>query len=194
MRSAWIGLLLGSLLSLPLLSFSHPDASLHYSDRPPLAHTGGFGEPTCRACHFDQPLNAPNGSLAIEGLPNAYTAGQRYRLTVRLQRPEMGRGGFQLSARFASGAQAGSLRAADEQRATIVQVDSTGVQYAAHTRAGTEPVAPDTARWVLEWTAPDTTAGPVLVHVAANAANFDASEFGDFIYTAQQRVGAPGSR
>ena len=38
------------------------------------------------------------------------------------------------------------------------------------------------ASWTIAWISP-TTGGSVAFHVAANAANDDASEFGDFIYT-----------
>src|SRR5690606_8758969 len=48
---------------------------LPYPDRPPPAHTGGFGEPTCQQCHFDAPLNDPGGALYVEGLPERYTPG-----------------------------------------------------------------------------------------------------------------------
>ena len=61
--------------------------------------------------------------------------------------------------------------------------------YAQHTEAGTVLTRPGTASWTVEWRAPATTAPgggatAVVFHAAANAANDDASEFGDFIYTA----------
>jgi len=65
-----------------------------------------------------------------------------------------------------------------------VQVVADGdraIFYAEHTAEGTAPASPGTARWVVEWTAP-AAADVVRFHVAANAANGDASEFGDFIY------------
>ena len=49
-------------------------------DGPPIAHTGGFGEPTCRVCHQGQPLNAAGGTLRVEGLPGRYEAGRTYEL------------------------------------------------------------------------------------------------------------------
>src|SRR5262245_24686351 len=88
-----------------------------YADRPPLAHTGGFGEETCRQCHFDNPLNEPGGSLSIDGVPPAYQPGASYRLTVRLRRAGLARAGFQLAVRQAigpgAGRQAGVLAAVD---------------------------------------------------------------------------------
>jgi hypothetical protein len=60
-----------------------------------------------------------------------------------------------------------------------------GVQYIHHVYGGSRRVAPDTARWQLHWTAPQT--GAVLFHLAANAADDDESPLGDFIYTASLR-------
>ncbi len=179
-----IGLL--ALLSLGLAVRVAPEAvpAHRYADRPPPAHTGGFGEPTCRACHFQHPLNVPGGTLVLDGLPEGYAPGERYRLTVRLQREGMQRSGFELAVRFAEGPavgrQAGTLTAADTTRATITRADA--VQYVHHTVAGTALTDPNAAQWTLVWTAPDTSA-PVIFHAVGNAANGDASAFGDFIYT-----------
>lgn len=167
-----------------------PVLAVAYSDRPPPAHTGGFGEPTCHACHFDQPLDDPGGTVALEGVPPGYTAEESYRLTLVLTRAEMAGGGFQLAARFAEGAragqQAGTLRALDER----VQVsEEEGILYAHHTRAGTSLNASDAARWTLEWTPPEEGSGVVVFHLVANATNGDDSEFGDFVYTHSARSG-----
>ena len=49
-------------------------------------------------------------------------------------------------------------------------------------RPGADPVSPDTATWMLIWTAP-ADARPVTFHVAANAADNDESARGDYVYT-----------
>ena len=161
-------------------------ARLPYPEAAPLAHTGGFGEPTCYRCHFDNPLNAPGGTFTLGGVPKTYVAGQRYVLNVELARTGMGRGGFQLAARFPDGRQAGMLEAISG-RVAVATIDSTGVQYAGHTEAGTRLVQRDTARWAVAWTAPDS--GSVQFHLVGNAANDDASEFGDFVYQAEHLSG-----
>ena len=169
-----VGLLCGAILFL---------IGTAYMDQPPPAHTGGFGEPSCHQCHFDQAMNEPGKALAIRGLPARVEAGQTYELVVSLSQPGMQRGGFQLSARYAEGSQkkqqAGSL-SASTSRATVQS--ERGVQYLNHTPEGTALLAPDSSRWRLSWKAPDTVQGPVVFHVAANAANGDASEFGDTIH------------
>lgn len=154
-----------------------------YREGPPPAHTGGFGEPLCSECHFGAAVNAEPGSLAVRG-PATFRPGESYRLELELGHPDMAAAGFQLAVRFArgerAGGQAGSL--AGKGHGTAVTMDSAaGIQYGHQTADGTA-VRKGSARWILEWTAPDT-ALPVVVHAAANAANDDASEFGDRIYT-----------
>ena len=176
--------LLASTVPLAGASPATDREALH-RDGPPPAHTGGFGEPTCRQCHFDVELNAPGGELAVGGVPPRYRAGRSYELVVTLRRPGMLRGGFQLAARFADGAaagtQAGALTPSDE-RSALVRDSVTAVRYVQHTQAGTA-VAGGEARWNFRWTAPGAARVAVVLHVAANAANDDDSPLGDYIYT-----------
>ena len=159
-----------------------------YLEGPPPAHTGGLGGDTCHLCHFDNDLDAPGGSLTLTGVPDAFDPSATYRITVTLVRPEMGRGGFQLAARVAegddTGRQAGTLRAPDEDERVQVIEGLDAVVYAQHTEPGTELTGNGTTSWTVEWTPPDTETASLTLHAAANAANDDASEFGDFIYTA----------
>ena len=91
-------------------------------------------------------------------------------------------GGFQLAARFEDGAQAGTLtRGTGEEKRMAIQVEGN-VHYANQRRPGADPVSPDTATWMLIWTAP-ADARPVAFHVAANAADNDESARGDYVYT-----------
>lgn len=157
-----------------------------YHDGPPPAHTGGFGEPTCRVCHAGAALNDPGGDLVVAGAPTTYESGRTYELEVILRRAGMLRAGFQLAARFQGvgmvpgGAAAGVLAPADD-RAAVVPHPASGVPYLGHAAAGTE-VRDSAARWRFRWTAPDVVA-PVVFHIAANAANDDGSPLGDFVYT-----------
>lgn len=171
--------------------------TLHrYPDGPPPGHTGGFGEPTCNACHFDGALNDPAGSAILAGVPAAYVPGATYTITVAVARPGLRAGGFQLAARFVAGDRAGrqaGVLTPVNTRAAVVDDREVGVSYAQHTFEGTEPVAPDTARWRLEWTAP-AAGGAVAFHVAANAADGDASPFGDWIYTASAETRSASAR
>ena len=57
------------------------------------------------------------------------------------------------------------------------------VQYANQRRQGAAIDAPDSTRWSLVWTAPSSV-GPVVFHVAANAADADETAEGDYVHTA----------
>lgn len=147
------------------------------------ARTGGFGEMTCQQCHWENALNDPAGRLTVEGIPQAYTPGEQYPITVTLARSGIGRAGFQLSARedginMNAGNDAGLL-AGDDDRVTVLA--GKRVSYAQHSPGGVQ-ASTGTQVWKLTWTAP--VDGPVVFHVAANAANGDDSPLGDYIYTA----------
>lgn len=170
-------------------SFAHAAVRAEL-DRPPPAHTGGFGEPTCHACHFETDVNAGSGSLTLAGLPLEYVGGATYTVTITLAQPGLGAGGFQLSARFADGTQAGTLARPPHDSARVARTIDTDVEYIHHVYAGTRRSAPDTIRWRIRWTAP-AAAGSIVFHVAANAADDDASPLGDMIYATSLRT-VPG--
>jgi hypothetical protein len=161
-----------------------------YAQGAPPGFSGGFKEESCHACHFHAEPNSPGGRLTIEGVPARFAAGERYTLTVTLTRAGMKRAGFQLAARFKDdGAQAGTLTpgTGDGER---VGVEGQDVQYAGQKQAGAPVDEADTARWTIEWTAPDR-GGPVIFHVSANAADGNDSADGDFVYTATGESAAP---
>lgn len=154
-----------------------------YAEGAPAGFTGGFGEQSCDGCHFDSPLNAKPGSVTIGGVPERFTGGERYTLTVTLSRPSMAIAGFQLAARFENGGtQAGSLAPAPGEEKRVKVETQTNVQYVNQRVEGSAPEPPGTVKWSLVWTAP-TTGGTVLFHAAANAADKDGSTRGDFVYT-----------
>ena len=179
-------------LAAALLAAAAPSAAplpeAAYLDGPPPAHAGGFGGDTCHACHFENDLDAPGGSLTLGGVPDTFDPSVTYRITVSLERPGMERAGFQLAARAGGGDEAGgpagTLEVVDGDERVQVVTASDGVTYAQHTAPGTALTGPETTSWTVEWRPPAIDAAAVVFHAAANAANDDASEFGDFIYTA----------
>jgi hypothetical protein len=151
-----------------------------YSAGPPPAHTAGFGEPDCRACHADYELNEPGALLRVDDLPERYQAGMIYPIRVVVRHVELKRAGFQLTARFADGTQAGRFVIPDS---LLLRVQgSRGVDYLSHRLAGADQVQGDSISWRFQWVAP-ASAQRVFFHLAVNVANRDASEFGDRIYT-----------
>lgn len=148
------------------------------------AFTGGFGEETCRSCHFDYPLNPKGGSLELEGVPDRYQPGQSYTLTVTLRREDLQLGGFQLTARHPDSTQAGRF----ELKSPRLQFTRglAGVRYVQHSKKGTEPGEDGVIRWQVPWIAPES-GREVHFNLAANAGNGDASAFGDFIFSLGKR-------
>lgn len=163
--------------------------ALAFVEGPYPGMTGGFGEPTCRQCHFDNPVDEPPGAVSLSGIPEQYTPGRQYLITVRLHRPAVHRGGFQVSARLAepprTGRQAGALAALDA-RVQVVAAQEGDVRYLQHTKGGSETATPGEMIWTFAWTAP-ADGGAVVFHLAANASNADDSPLGDFIYATEAR-------
>jgi hypothetical protein len=162
-------------------------------ERPPPAHTGGFGEPTCTSCHLPASDVPGAGRLSIDGLPDAYEPGRTYRLRITLVHPGLGAGGFQLAARTDRAVQAGHLAPGPGDSVRVEVTLHDGIAYAQHAYPGTRRTAADTLRWTVLWTAPGG-ADTVAFHAAANAADDDESPLGDVIYTAARRMPPRESR
>ncbi len=168
---------------LPYLLVAFPIALFSYSTQPPLQHTGGFGEPTCQECHTGSALNS-SGSLVIQ-LPSGYTPGSAAPVSVTITDTGGGRRrwGFELSARFSDGSQAGSWTAGPN---TVIRAGDNGIAYASHDVAVIQPGA--TFTYTLTWTAPTGSPGVVIFNAVGNAANGDGTSNGDRIYSAQVSV------
>jgi uncharacterized protein (TIGR03437 family) len=188
-KRAWIVFLL--TLGVPILVWA-------FAEGPPDAHTGGFREPTCAQCHGTGQPNTNGGRVTIS-LPQAYSSGVTYPITVTVFDSAQRRWGFELSARTSSGGQAGDLIPTDSLTQIASPASNTKIQYIEQTSAGTRSGTRDTGSGVsftFNWTAPDVSAGPVVFNTAANAANGNgAPDPGDHIYTAEATLQpeAPGS-
>ena len=174
-------------ISMVLMAAGVTAARASFRARPPLAHTGGFGEPTCTECHFDGPSRPPEALSFGWVTPEHFRPGGVYRLEVAIQDTTARVGGFQLAVRVATGpragTQAGTLCAVDARVAVVA--DTTGVQYASHAGAALA----DSLRWQVEWRAPAEDVGAVVFHGAANSANDDDSPLGDAIIRDRGKFG-----
>jgi hypothetical protein len=187
--------LVRAVLMFIVAAVSAPLALVAYTNQPVPGRTGGFGGPTCHACHTGVDLNAPGGELTLGGLPERYTPGETYRLVVELKRAKLARGGFSLAARFASGArsrtQAGEWQSSDP--GVVFHADvRTKVSYAQHTPMGAAPTEPGAIKWELVWKAP-AEAETVQFNLAATASNNDGSPLGDVVYAREVTL-APALR
>ena len=176
----WILVLVGVLVSCLSLAVSA------FKEGPYPNVTGGFGEQTCHLCHLDNPVNAPGGSVALDGIPPAFTPGRTYPITVTISREGLRRGGFEIAARFAGGRQkgrqAGSWRLVDARAQLIPGAVDKALTFVQHNQAGSRAATPGANMWTMEWTAPPAETGAVQFNVAANASNNDDSPLGDYIY------------
>ena len=187
--------LLGAALLVPWSALSDRAKIPHGSD-PPLAHTGGWGEPTCRACHSDSELNSPEARLDVDGFPEQYSPGQTYPILISMSGAGQISAGFQASTRYADGPstgfQAGRLEGLNDR--VRIRTDTIAlVQYAHHTEEGAQLVAEERGAWTILWRAPDADRD-VLLNVAGNSANGDNSPIGDLIHTLEKRSAAPSAR
>ena len=193
--AAWVAAACAGALTSALLAAAPPPEAA-YLDGPPPAHAGGFGDDTCHACHFENDVDDPGGSLTLGGVPEAFDPSLTYRITVSLERSGMGRAGFQATARVGegdgAGGPAGVLQAvAGDERVQVV-AGPDGVTYVQHTEPGTALTGPETTSWTFEWRPPTDGTASVAFHATANAANDDASEFGDFIHTTSATTRSAG--
>jgi hypothetical protein len=161
-----------------------------YADGAPPGFSGGFGESSCDACHFEAAVNTPPGRVTLTGIPDRFVPGERYAITITLSRPGLTMGGFQLASRLdPGGTQAGMLAPGPGEEKRI-KIESGKIQYANQRQAGTDLAEPGIAQWTVLWTAPETP-GIVRFHVAANAADKDEAARGDYIYTAAAASQSP---
>ena len=177
-----IGLFAATLAILPL-------ALVAYEDEPPPAHTGGFGEPSCAACHDDNRVNAEGGLLQLQSIPQSYTPGRPYTIAIILRRDGLQRAGFQIASRFSKGPSTGKQAGGWVVDGDLVQatnVTDSNVVYIHQTRKGNVVKPAGAIEWHMDWQAPAAAQGAVTFHVAANASNRDDSALGDFIYLAAE--------
>lgn len=143
--------------------------------------TGGFGEETCRSCHFDYDLNMEGGSLEIRGLSDTYKPDNDYEITVKVESEQLEVGGFQITSRFEDGTQAGSFDWDGDHLMYTPNIEGE-VKYLQHSLESTEPTKERSVEWTFTWKAPDSNSSPVIINIASNAGNDDDSSFGDWIY------------
>jgi len=158
-----------------------------YPDHIPGPFTGGFGEETCHSCHFDYDINDERGSLTVEGLGETYEPGEKYELTISVESERLEVGGFQMTARFENGSQAGKFTWSGDHL-TLTPGINDDIQYLQHSASGTRPTSDRSVSWVFTWDAAIQDPSTVIFNIAANAGNDDFSAFGDWIYVQEITV------
>ncbi|MFN0122497.1 MAG: choice-of-anchor V domain-containing protein [Blastocatellia bacterium] len=189
-------LLLGiSFIVVVLTSLYSERTASAFSTGAPTGRTNAPGETNCTACHTSFALNSGPGMLTLSGVPDTYTAGTEYTITVRITHPDPPatvRYGFSITAIDDAGRAAG----------TFILTDSAGTQirtaaiagntrnYVTHTATGSATPAPatDQREWTLKWVAPSSVIGRVGFYLASNRANGGATNQGDYIYSASKNT------
>jgi len=168
-----------------------------YSTGPDPRYTGAPGDSTCATggCHTGTALNGGGGNVQLTSSAGLnYTPGQQQTLTITVTDSKARVYGFQATARpdsDASNSQAGDFTAGTQQQVICDNgrnktasgcAANSPVQFIEHNRPfGTNVIN-------VTWTAPATDVGPVTIYVAANAANGDANNTGDHIYTTKLQL------
>jgi hypothetical protein len=137
----------------------------------------------CRYCHSDNALNASGGTLAIKLLDGnnevtEWVANKQYNLNVSISKPGAVKYGFEISAK--KGATSTNIGTFSPGTASQF-VSGTNGTYITHD-------GPGAGNWTFSWTAPAASSDPITFYVAANAANDDNQNTGDFIYTAKKTI------
>ncbi|HEV2860472.1 MAG TPA: PQQ-dependent sugar dehydrogenase, partial [Pyrinomonadaceae bacterium] len=186
LKLAALVLMLTGVASVVLFTDNAANPRGHaFSGGPPAGYTRAPGEEreACAECHVSDGAGA-SGQLTLD-IPQTYTPGQTYDITVRHSTADQTRvrWGFQLTALDASEEKAGSLQALDATTQVLNnQGPFPGRQYVEHTSQGTFPGQKNAASWTFRWTAPAEDVGPVTFYAAGNQANGDGNSSGDHIF------------
>lgn len=169
-----------------------------FSAGPPVGRTGApalgsfQAELTCAGCHSSFSLNSGPGSLTITGLPATYAPNQEVTVSITLSQADRMRYGFEATMLDDLGRKAGDLIITETDRTRTV--DGTGAfagrQYIEHLTAGLAPNGTNQNTWTFKWRAPAQSAGRVTLYVAANAANGNGNNAGDYIYVTNASIQA----
>jgi hypothetical protein len=154
---------------------------------------------SCTLCHTSEGnnLNTPGGKVEILDLPATYTAGQTYRLRVRITSDSTAafaerNWGFQLTAvRASDGEGCGAFVLDDTDSLQVFLGESPDLasrHYVEQTVLGNREALASPVEWTFSWKAPDAPEDTAFFFCAGNAANGNLDPTGDFIFTAADTV------
>ena len=123
----------------------------------------------CQSCHFDHDAVRDSALIRVDGLPPVVAPGAVHEVVLTLNAEGARTGAF--LARFDSGRVIGAAAGLEVRGAAVRAI---------------EPLAMP-ARWSFRWQAP-VAPGAIALMVAANAANDDASPFGDMTHYARREI------
>lgn len=168
----------------PMMASSFSTGALAGYNGSPVALANGGSD--CTFCHASFDVNSGTGSVTIDA-PATFVPGETISFTVDVDNtttPASNMGvkqGFEVSVEDdAAAAHVGTLLIVDDANTKFAPVDNPDDEekYVTHTSVGAE-----VSTWTVGWTAPADAPESVTIYVAGNAANFNFSSGGDYIYT-----------
>ncbi|MDA1311862.1 MAG: hypothetical protein O2968_00880 [Acidobacteria bacterium] len=204
LRNATIAVLFSALLYSPLFLFSKPEG-FEIDARVtgyPFPGEGSCAQSDCHGDGMGANKGMGNIAISIHGQPASaysYSPGETVPVRVTISEPSslQQRFGFQITSRTPDGCtQAGMFSmAGDPNLLFFLDSEATApcqpepIQFVTHGLAATrEPPSMQPVTFELNWTAPSTDIGPIVIAAAGNAANGDTEETGDNIYTTGEMI------
>ncbi len=183
-----------------LVAAATPLSMYGFSTGPPPMRTGApvDGGLNCTACHRTfAPANSGSGRISITA--GAYTPGVKQNILITILDPDAQRWGFQMTARLRSdeSKEAGTFTVAAPLRVRCADGSDApcngGKEFIEHTAPATQLGTRNQGMFTVEWTPPAQDAGEIIFYAAGNAANGDATNNGDHIYTTSLVIRPPCS-
>ena len=185
-------LVIVSVISLPLL-FGNLSSS-KYIIKSTGSHPGSTGSPgdlTCAqgTCHNDAPLHTTSTGINTFIFPSndsTYTPGQTYNITLKVNKTNIKRFGFEINALDnIANESVGTLAISDSVRTQLVYHPVSGndrysVTHTINGIAATPSIGQTT--WNFNWVAPSTNVGKITFYYATLCTNFNAQKTGDEIF------------
>lgn len=160
-----------------------------FSSGPDDGRTNAPGETNCAifGCHTSFAIDSGPGIYTISA-PVEYIPGDTIDITVALSHAGQLRWGFEVTALDSANLPLGLMLITNSRTQLSISNGSLapiGRQYVKHTALGTDAGLSNASQgWSFKWIAPPTAGfGPVTFWGAGNAANFNLSATGDYIYT-----------
>ena len=165
-------------------------AGVQHSSFPPQGHTGAKGV-YCTQCHRDFTLNSGGGSVTVDGLPTTrYVAGTTYNFSLIIihGKADRKRWGFSIEAKNSSGQNIGSF--ASKNAHAAINGNELSHSEAQISRNPSASYTYDSLMWTAP-SSPQSADKEVTFYYAANAANGDGRDEGDYIYSGSSMVTLP---
>ncbi|MBI4531995.1 MAG: hypothetical protein HY709_10810, partial [Candidatus Latescibacteria bacterium] len=179
-----------SLMLLPTMTFALPDGGKDIDGHAGAPPDNDF---VCTHCHRSFALNSGPGKLSITEVPEQYTPGERYTLTINLSQTGQRRWGFEVTAIQPDLHGAGTFVLTDTVHTQLSRYrpffQNYFQDYVKHTLAGTyNGTVNASPGWSVDWIAPPRGTKTMTFYGTGNAANGDAvgrsdGNLGDYIYT-----------